>query len=48
MDQYEFFKNAYLQQRLYLVYDGNVPEEEDGFEIDEEFDKDNLGPINPY
>jgi phospholipid-binding lipoprotein MlaA len=48
MDRYEFFKNAYFQQRLYLMYDGNVPEEKNGVEIDEELEKDNLGPINPY
>jgi len=48
VDRYEFFKNAYLQQRLYLVHDGNVPEEENGFEIDEELENEKLGPVNPY
>ncbi|WAK03462.1 MlaA family lipoprotein [Methylobacter sp. YRD-M1] len=36
LDRYEFFKNAYLQRRNYLVHDGNVPEEEkDELELDE-------------
>jgi phospholipid-binding lipoprotein MlaA len=50
LDRYEFFKNAYLQQREYLVHDGNVPQdkEHEDFNIDEEFDKENLGPVNPY
>lgn len=48
VDRYEFFKNSYLQQRKYLVYDGNVPEEENGFEIDKELEEQNLGPVNPY
>ena len=48
IDRYAFLKSAYIQQRKYLIYDGNVPEEEDGFEIDEELEKEKLGPISPY
>ena len=29
LDRYEFFRNAYLQRREYLVYDGNPPFDED-------------------
>lgn len=42
-DRYDFFKNAYLQQRNYLIKDGNVP--------DEDVLKDegkSLGPVSPY
>lgn len=42
-DRYEFLKNAYFQNRDYLVHDGNVPESED-FDLDEE----SQGPINPF
>jgi len=48
IDRYEFLKSAYFQQRKYLMYDGNVPEEEDGFDIDKELDTNHMGPINPY
>lgn len=51
LDRYEFFKNAYLQQREYLVHDGNIPldEEHDEFHFDEgDFEKENLGPVQPY
>lgn len=42
-DRYEFLKNAYFQNRNYLVNDGNVPESED-FDLDEE----SQGPVNPF
>jgi phospholipid-binding lipoprotein MlaA len=51
LDRYEFFKNAYLQQREYLVHDGNIPfdEEYEEFHLDEEGrEKENLGPVAPY
>ncbi|MGR9100883.1 MAG: MlaA family lipoprotein [Gammaproteobacteria bacterium] len=49
LDRYEFFRDAYLQRREYLVYDGNVPDEyEVSMELDEEFDEDELAPVNPY
>lgn len=50
LDRYNFFKNSYFQQREYLVHDGEIPKdkEHDEFNIDEEFDKENLGPVNPY
>ncbi|MGR9088717.1 MAG: MlaA family lipoprotein [Gammaproteobacteria bacterium] len=52
LDRYEFFKNAYLQQREYLVHDGNIPEDEahEEFHFDEDFgnENDNLGPVSPY
>ncbi len=36
VDRYDFIKNAYLQNREYLVYDGNPPEQEDNdLSIDE-------------
>ena len=37
LDRYEFIRNAYLQRRNYLVYDGNPPLEEDEFFDEEEF-----------
>ena len=33
VDRYEFIRNAYFQQRNYLIHDGNPP-------MDEEFEKD--------
>ncbi|MGZ8199199.1 MAG: MlaA family lipoprotein [Methylosarcina sp.] len=51
LDRYEFFKNAYLQQREYLVHDGNIPfdEEYEEFHLDEEGrEKENFGPVAPY
>lgn len=40
VDRYEFIKNAYMQQREYLVYDGDPPEED----IDElSLEEDGLG-----
>lgn len=47
VDRYDFFKNAYLQQRRYWVLDGNVPEEEE-LDLDMEFDDEELGPVSPY
>lgn len=35
LDQYAFIRDAYLQRRQYLIYDGNPPEEED-FDFDDE------------
>ena len=46
LDRYEFFKNAYLARRNYLVHDGNVPDE-DVLKFNEDKGK-NLGPISPY
>jgi phospholipid-binding lipoprotein MlaA len=52
IDRYDFFKNAYLQQREYLVHDGKIPEdkkhEEYHFDIDEELDKELTPPVSPY
>jgi phospholipid-binding lipoprotein MlaA len=49
VDRYAFFKSAYFQQRKYLIYDGNLPEEEsDLLEIDEDLKKENLAPVKPY
>ena len=36
LDEYAFVRDAFLQQRRYLIYDGNPPEEE----LDEEFFED--------
>lgn len=44
VDRYEFFKNSYFQRRNYLVYDGNVPEDEEELELDEDY----LSPVSPY
>jgi phospholipid-binding lipoprotein MlaA len=39
VDRYEFMRNAYLQQRNYLVHDGNPPVDE---ELEAEFDIEGL------
>ncbi len=45
IDRYEFFKNAYITRRNYLVNDGNVPEE-DVLKFEEQKDE-GYGPLNP-
>jgi phospholipid-binding lipoprotein MlaA len=48
-DRYSFFKSAYLQQREYLVHDGNLPEGEGANLLDEEdLKKENSAPVRPY
>ncbi|MGR9115251.1 MAG: MlaA family lipoprotein [Gammaproteobacteria bacterium] len=47
VDRYEFFKNSYLQQRRYLVLDGNVPEEEE-LDLELDLDEEDFGPVSPY
>lgn len=48
IDRYGFFKSAYLQQREYLVHDGNLPEGSELWDIDEDFDKEDMAPVKPY
>ena len=48
VDRYAFFKSAYFQQREYLIHDGNLPEGSDLLDLDEDFNKNNLAPIQPY
>jgi len=53
--RYEFFRDAYIAQRKYLVLDGNLPEDEDEeFILDDDFDfgldfdeDDSLTPEDP-
>jgi len=40
LDRYAFIRDLYLQHRIYLVYDGNPPEEPPEFSDDELFDFD--------
>jgi phospholipid-binding lipoprotein MlaA len=48
LDRYQFFRDAYLSNRNYLVHDGNVPEE-DVLKF-ENLKDDGFGPLNtnPY
>jgi len=39
IDRYEFNKSAYRQRRQYLVMDGNLPEQDDLFDLGEDFDE---------
>ena len=39
-DPYLFLREAYLQRRNYLIYDGEPPVDEDEFELDDDFDDD--------
>ncbi|WP_256360789.1 MlaA family lipoprotein [Methylomonas koyamae] len=45
LDRYEFFKNAYLSRRNYLIHDGNVPDD-DVLKFDELKDQ-GYGPWDP-
>jgi phospholipid-binding lipoprotein MlaA len=36
LDRYQFVRDAYLQRRRNLIYDGNPPPEDDGFDYDED------------
>ena len=45
LDRYQFFRDAYLSNRNYLVNDGNVPED-DVLKF-EELKDDGYGPLNP-
>lgn len=48
IDRYDYFKNAYLQHREFLLYDGNVPDKNGEFDIDEEeFDENGNVPAEP-
>ncbi|MGR9116213.1 MAG: MlaA family lipoprotein [Gammaproteobacteria bacterium] len=38
INRYDFIKESYLQHREYLINDGNVPEEDDSFDLDMELD----------
>jgi phospholipid-binding lipoprotein MlaA len=41
IDRYAFFRDAYLQRRRYLIYDGEVPEDQQyDFDVDIDFDDD--------
>ena len=41
VDRYSYFRDAYLQRRRYLIYDGEVPEEKQyDFDVDIDFDED--------
>lgn len=48
LDRYEFFRDAYLQQREYLVHDGEIPDEYEVTLEEEDFKQEGLAPINPY
>jgi len=40
VDRYDFIKASYRQRREYLIWDGEVPELDEEFESDEDFDGD--------
>jgi phospholipid-binding lipoprotein MlaA len=44
IDRYDYFKNAYLQHREFLLYDGNVPEKNGEYELEENFDENGSAP----
>ncbi|NOR69655.1 MAG: VacJ family lipoprotein [Methylomarinum sp.] len=39
INRYDFIKNSYIQYREHLIYDGNVPEEDDFLELDIDFEE---------
>ncbi|MHA6880717.1 VacJ family lipoprotein [Ralstonia pseudosolanacearum] len=46
VDKYTFMRDAYLQRRRYLIYDGNLPEDTDGKNPPEGAEQD--GSMSPY
>lgn len=38
LNRYDFVKASYLQHREYLIYDGNIPEEDDIFDMNIEYE----------
>jgi phospholipid-binding lipoprotein MlaA len=44
IDRYDYFKNAYLQHREFLLHDGNVPEKDGEFELEEDIDENGGAP----
>lgn len=47
VDRYEFIRNAYFQQRNYLLHDGNPPEEED-LDFEEPTETPSKGKVDVY
>ncbi|WP_347988994.1 VacJ family lipoprotein [Methylomonas sp. AM2-LC] len=47
VDRYDFFKNAYISRRNYLVHDGKVSDEDDVLKFEEK-NSNGMGPISPY
>lgn len=47
VDRYEFIRNAYFQQRSYLLHDGNPPEEED-LDFEENGENASKGKVDVY
>ena len=39
-DPYIFVREAYLQNRNFVIYDGQPPQPEDDFDLDDDFDDD--------
>lgn len=47
VDRYDFFKNAYMARRNYLINDGKVSDDDDVLKYQEKNYK-GMGPISPY
>jgi phospholipid-binding lipoprotein MlaA len=47
LDPYTFLRDAYLQRRQNLVYDGNPPESEEGGDVWNDVDFQNQGTVKP-
>lgn len=49
VDRYAFYRDSYLQRRRHLVYDGNPPTDgEEEYELDEEFESEEMAPVKPF
>jgi len=48
LDRYAFFKSAYFRRRDCLVNDGKMPEDKYELELDEDFNKNYLAPVNLF
>lgn len=42
INRYDFIKESYQQHRKYLINDGNIPEEDDSFDLDLDLDLDDM------
>ncbi|MGR5475471.1 MlaA family lipoprotein, partial [Vibrio astriarenae] len=48
VDKYTFMRDAYLQRRRYLIYDGNLPEDQDNRTSSDKSSDSGDATVSPY